>query len=66
MGGEDFSFYIQDKPGVFALIGTGHEDDEKNHPNHSEKFNIADDKLHLGSGLYAQHAIEYLMSDLDK
>lgn len=66
MGGEDFSFYIQDKPGVFALVGTGHEDDEKNHPNHSEKFNIADDKLHLGSGLYAQHAIEYLMSDLDK
>lgn len=65
MGGEDFSFYIQDKPGVFALVGTGHEDDEKNHPNHSEKFNIADDKLHLGSGLYAQHAIEYLMSDLD-
>lgn len=66
MGGEDFSFYIQDKPGVFALVGTGHEDDEKNHPNHSEKFNIADDKLHLSSGLYAQHAIEYLMSDLDK
>lgn len=66
MGGEDFSFYIQEKPGVFALIGTGHEDEEQNYPNHSEKFNICDNKLNLGSALYAQYAIEYLKSDLDK
>mgnify|MGYP001661283193 CR=1 FL=1 len=66
MGGEDFSFYIQEKPGVFALIGTGHEDEEQNYPNHSEKFNICDDKLNFGSALYAQYAIEYLKSDLDK
>ena len=59
MGGEDFSFYLEEKPGVFGLLGGDHMDRE-NYPNHSPKFNPNEQALPLGAGVYAQFAIDFL------
>ncbi|RVU54229.1 amidohydrolase [Anaerosphaera multitolerans] len=59
-GGEDFSFYLENKPGCFAFIGGRNPDVDAVHPHHSEFFNIDDKVLAEGSGVYAQYAIDYL------
>lgn len=59
-GGEDFSFYLDKIPGVFAFIGVGHKEKEKNFPHHNESFNISEEPLANGAGVYAQYAIDYL------
>lgn len=59
-GGEDFSFYIQDKPGCFAFLGVKNDEIGANYPHHSEFFDMDDSVLVNGSGLYAQYAIDFL------
>lgn len=58
-GGEDFSFYIKDKPGVFVNIGVW--DEEKPcYPHHNEHFVIDDEILGEGAALYAAFAFDVL------
>ncbi|SHH00683.1 amidohydrolase [Anaerosphaera aminiphila DSM 21120] len=59
-GGEDFSFYLENKPGCFAFIGGGNPDIDADFPHHNEHFNIDDSVLAEGSGVYAQYAIDFL------
>lgn len=61
-GGEDFSYYLDKKPGTFAFIGVGNEEIGANHPHHSEYFNIDDSILSTASAIYMNYAIEYLIS----
>ncbi|MDO5755198.1 MAG: amidohydrolase [Tissierellia bacterium] len=62
-GGEDFSFYLEDKPGCFAFIGVKNDDIEANYPHHSERFDIDDSVLSKGSAVYAQYAMDFLNQD---
>ena len=41
MGAEDFSYYLQHRPGAFALIGTGQSPDG-DPPLHSPEFDFND------------------------
>ena len=43
MGGEDFSYYLQKRPGVFIFVGMGGEKSE--YPHHHPKFDIDEDVL---------------------
>ncbi len=60
MGGEDFSFYLDEAPGSFALVGSGNPDKDTEWAHHHGRFNIDEDALATGAELYAQYAWVYL------
>ncbi|WP_428910843.1 M20 family metallopeptidase [Niallia sp. Krafla_26] len=60
MGGEDFSFYLDEVPGSFALVGSGNPDKDTEWAHHHGKFNVDEDALATGAELYAQYAWAYL------
>ncbi|RVU54228.1 amidohydrolase [Anaerosphaera multitolerans] len=62
-GSEDFSFYLENKPGCFAFIGGKNPEVSAVYPHHSEFFNIDDEVLPEASGIYAQYAIDYLIKN---
>ncbi|WP_100330251.1 M20 metallopeptidase family protein [Bacillus xiapuensis] len=43
MGGEDFSYYLQQKPGAFVFVGMGGE--KSAYPHHHPRFDIDEDVL---------------------
>lgn len=59
-GGEDFAYYIQDKPGCFAFIGCANAQKGTDFPHHNECFNVDEAVLANGSALYAQYALDFL------
>ncbi|MFC0270840.1 M20 family metallopeptidase [Metabacillus herbersteinensis] len=60
MGGEDFSFFLEEVPGSFALVGSGNPEKDTKWSHHHGKFNIDEDALATGAELYAQYAWTYL------
>lgn len=60
MGGEDFSFYLDEVPGSFALVGSGNIEKDTEWAHHHGKFNIDEDAMATGAELYAQFAWTYL------
>lgn len=59
-GGEDFSFFTQKAPGVFAFVGSRNEKKIEYFPHHHPKFDIDEDALETAAALYAQFAIDFL------
>lgn len=59
-GGEDFSFYIENIPGCFALLGTGNAEKDTQWAHHHGCFNIDEDTMATGAELHAQYAWSYL------
>lgn len=57
MGGEDFSYYLREVKGCFALFSTI---TEKNIPNHNSKFEVNEEKLNMPSELMANWAFNFL------
>jgi len=54
MGGEDFSFMLQEKPGAYIRVGQGTEETFKNGWFlHNPRFDFNDNILPLGAALYA-------------
>lgn len=47
MGGEDFAYYLQHKPGSFLFLGSG-EDDGNSPPHHSPHFLVNEKALPIG------------------
>jgi len=60
MGGEDFAFYTQKIPSIFALVGARNEDKGAKYPHHHKNFNIDEDALVIGTSLYSQFALDFL------
>ncbi|MDQ0272466.1 amidohydrolase [Cytobacillus purgationiresistens] len=60
MGGEDFSFFLDEAPGSFALVGSGNPEKNTEWAHHHGKFNIDEAALVTGAELYAQYAWAYL------
>lgn len=56
MGGEDFSFYIKDNPGVYFHLGMG----EDSAPLHNSHFNFNDDAIKNGITLMTALTLESL------
>lgn len=61
-GGEDFAFYLEEAPGVFAFVGAGNQAKACDFPHHHAKFNIDEDALEIGTALYVQYALDFLNS----
>jgi amidohydrolase len=60
MGSEDFSYYTEKVPGVFAFIGIRNEEKQITAKNHNDHFTVDESVLKRGSAMYAQFAYEYL------
>lgn len=58
MCGEDFAFYLAEKPGAFAWLGTALPQG-KIWPLHSSRFNVDESILWRGSALLAQLALQF-------
>lgn len=59
-GGEDFSYYTENIPGAFALVGSGNPDKDTQWSHHHGCFNVDEDGMKVGAELYAQYAWAYL------
>ncbi len=53
MGGEDFSFMLQVRPGAYIRIGQGAPHGPGPHPLHNSRYDFNDDILPLGAALHA-------------
>lgn len=60
MGGEDFSFYMQEVPGVFGFIGSRNPEKGYVYTNHHEKYDVDESVLKRGAAVYAQFAYDFL------
>lgn len=55
--GEDFSYYLQHKPGAFFLLGSGNKSKGITEPLHSARFNVDESCLPLGVAVMANLAM---------
>lgn len=60
MGGEDFSFYTQKVPGIYAIIGTRNEEKGYVYTNHETKYDFNEEILKKAVSVMAQFAADYL------
>jgi amidohydrolase len=51
--GEDFSYYLQHKPGAFFLLGSGNKAHGIDKPLHSARFNVDERCLSIGAAIMA-------------
>lgn len=58
MTAEDFSFYLNERPGAFAWIGTTAEE-EKIYPLHNSHYNPNEEVLWRGSALFAELVLNF-------
>ncbi|MBM7601264.1 amidohydrolase [Virgibacillus halotolerans] len=52
MGGEDFGFYLREKPGAFIFVGMGGE--KSAYPHHHPKFDIDEDVIRSAIKLFTE------------
>lgn len=60
-GGEDFAMFAEKAPAVMAFVGIRNAEKEAHYPHHHERFNMDEDALEIGTALYAQYALDFLM-----
>ncbi|WP_409252920.1 M20 family metallopeptidase [Bacillus sp. SCS-153A] len=60
MGGEDFSFYAQQVPGIFFRLGVRNEEKNAIFPLHHPMFDLDEEALPYGSAILAQYALDFL------
>lgn len=59
-GSEDFSEYLAEVPGTFAIVGSANEEKDTCYSNHHPKFDIDEDILPSGVALHVQYAVDFL------
>lgn len=57
---EDFSYFLQEVPGLYLQIGAGNKEKGITQPHHHPLFDIDEDALHIGAALHVQYAIDFL------
>jgi len=57
MGGEDFSYYLEQVPGAFFFIGAGNAEKGIVYPQHHPKYDIDEDALGYGMEIMATAAL---------
>ncbi|AZT39684.1 amidohydrolase (plasmid) [Salmonella enterica subsp. enterica serovar Karamoja] len=56
VGSEDFSFFLENKPGAFFFLGSGDHSKGINNPLHSNPFIVNEDCIIIGSTIFAMMA----------
>lgn len=57
-GGEDFSFFLEQFPGVYAFIGCRNEAKDCCYSLHHERFDLDEDALENGAAFYVQYTLD--------
>lgn len=60
MGGEDFAHYLEKIPGALLFLSSSNPEKKTDIPHHNPKFDVDEDVLWIGAGLYAAVAEAYL------
>ncbi|MCY6483439.1 M20 family metallopeptidase [Clostridium aestuarii] len=60
MGGEDFAEYLNEVPGVLALVGVKNQNKNACYPQHHPHYTVDEEALEIGSSLYVQYAQDFL------
>ena len=61
MGAEDAAHFLKAAPGAYVFIGAGvHDDEDKNEPHHSPRFEINEDALPISVALVTGAALDML------
>jgi TlyA family rRNA methyltransferase/putative hemolysin len=59
-GAEDFSVYLEHIPGVFGFVGFQNEEKGIVCTHHHPSFDLDEDVLWKGTGIYVKFAVDYL------
>ena len=57
-GGEDFSYFLEKFPGVYAFIGCRNEEKDCCYPLHHERFDLDEEALPNGAAFYVQYLLD--------
>lgn len=60
MAGEDFSYYLQEKPGCFMFVGAGNVEAGIVYPHHHPKFDIDESSMLNAANLLLAMALDYM------
>lgn len=60
MGGEDFAYILQERPGAFLFLGCGSEELQATFMNHHPRFSIDERALPLGAAILTTAALKIL------
>lgn len=60
MGGEDFAYYLLEKPGAYMFLNTPMEIDGVAYANHNPKFAIDESQFKKGVAFFSQAVFDYL------
>ena len=57
-GGEDFSYFLEKFPGVYAFVGCRNESKDCCYSLHNERFDLDEDALVNGAAFYVQYVLD--------
>ncbi len=60
MGGEDFSYFAEQAPGIFLRLGAGNPEKDCVYPGHHPCFNFDEDAIPIGMAVMAEAALDFL------
>ncbi|WP_124728009.1 M20 metallopeptidase family protein [Staphylospora marina] len=63
MGGEDFAYYLQQRPGAFLFVGAGNTERGITAPHHHSRFDIDERSLKIGAEWLVRIALGKLAPD---
>ncbi len=61
MGGEDFSYFLEERPGAMFWLGSGNEEKGLNHPHHSPYFDFDENAMAIGIEMFVRIVLENLL-----
>jgi len=61
MGGEDFSYFLEERPGAMFWLGSGNEEKGLNHPHHSPYFDFDESAMAIGIEMFVRIVLENLL-----
>ncbi|WP_423188638.1 M20 metallopeptidase family protein [Alkalibacterium sp. f15] len=62
MGGEDFAYYLQEKPGSFFFVHSGNKEKGISYPHHHPKFDFDERAMLVGAKCFVDIIDHYLLS----
>ena len=63
MGGEDYSYYLQEVKGTYFFTGAQPENSNNPYPHHHPKFDIDEKALVIAAKILAKSTVEYMQKN---
>ena len=60
MGGEDFAFYLRERPGAFMFLSSSNREKHTDGPHHNTRFDVDEDVFWKGSAVFVSIVEDYL------